>query len=85
MPVLPDTGLVPVEPGYEHVGYGEYPLYHYLYIACLANGSTRGAMFVTHVTSDRGQRQVERAGFLPARQTVRQIYLTRRPLGAPAN
>ena len=85
VPVLPDTGLVPIEPGYEQIGYGEYPLYHYLYIACLANGSIRGSMFVTHLTSDRGQRHVERAGFLPARQSVRQIYLTRHPLGSKTN
>ncbi len=85
VPVLPDTGLVPVAPGYEQIGYGEYPLYHYLYVACLATGSIRGSMFVTHLTSDRGQRHVERAGFLPARQPVRQIYLTRHPLGAKTN
>lgn len=85
VPVLPDTGLVPVEPGYEQIGYGEYPLYHYLYVACLANGSIRGSMFVTHLTSDRGQRHVERAGYLPARQSIRQIYLTRHPLGGKSN
>jgi ABC-type phosphate transport system substrate-binding protein len=85
VPVLPDTGLVPVEPGYEQIGYGEYPLYHYLYVACLANGSIRGSMFVTHLTSDRGQRHVERAGYLPARQSIRQIYLTRHPLGSKSN
>ena len=80
--VLPDSGSVAFEPGYEQIGYGEYPLYHYLYAACLSNGSVRAAMFVTHLTSDRGQRQVERAGVLPARQTVRQIYLTRKPVGS---
>jgi len=79
--VLPDTGSVAFEPGYEQIGYGEYPLYHYLYAACLSNGSIRAAMFVSHLTSDRGQRQVERAGVLPARQTMRQIYLTRKPVG----
>jgi ABC-type phosphate transport system substrate-binding protein len=66
-------------PEYTKIGYGEYPLFHYLYAACLANGSVRGAMFVTHLTSDRGQRQVERAGFLPARHTARAIVLTRQP------
>ena len=71
-----------VRPGYEKIGYGEYPLFHYLYAACLANGSVRGAMFVTYLTSDRGQRQVERAGFLPARQTSRRIVITRHPLGS---
>lgn len=85
VPVLPDTGLVPVEPGYAQIGYGEYPLYHYLYVACLAHGSIRASMFVTHLTSDRGQRHVERAGFLPARQVMRPVYLTRNPLGAKSN
>ncbi len=81
--IIPDTGAASVEPGYEQIGYGEYPLYHYLYVACLANQSVRAAMFVTHLTSDRGQRQVERSGVLPARQTTRQIYLTRHPVGSP--
>ncbi len=85
VPVLPDTGLVPVAPGYEQIGYGEYPLYHYLYVACLANGSVRGSMFVTYLTSNRGQRHVERAGYLPARQAIREIYLTRHPVGAKSN
>jgi len=80
--ILPDTGSVSVAPGYEQIGYGEYPLYHYLYVACLANGSVRAAMFVTHLTSDRGQRQIERAGVLPARRTLREIYLTRHPVGS---
>jgi ABC-type phosphate transport system substrate-binding protein len=79
--IIPDSGGPAVEPGYEQIGYGEYPLYHYLYAACLANGSVRAAMFVTHLTSDRGQRQVERSGVLPARQTLREIYLTRKPVG----
>ena len=85
VPVYPDTGLVPVAPDYERIGYGEYPLYHYLYVACLAHGSVRASMFVTHLTSDRGQRHVERAGYLPARQVMRQIYISRRPLGAKTN
>jgi ABC-type phosphate transport system substrate-binding protein len=80
--IRPDGGKVAVRPEYEHIGYGEYPLYHYLYAACLANGSLRGAMFVTHLTSDRGQRQVERAGFLPERQTSRTIYISKRPPGS---
>jgi len=81
--ILPDTGSVAVGPEYERIGYGEYPLHHYLYAACLANGSVRAAMFVTHLTSDRGQRQIERTGVLPARQTVWPIVLTRRPVGSP--
>jgi ABC-type phosphate transport system substrate-binding protein len=81
--ILSDTGSVAVGPEYERVGYGEYPLHHYLYAACLANGGVRAAMFVTHLTSDRGQRQIERTGVLPARQTVWPIVLTRRPVGSP--
>jgi ABC-type phosphate transport system substrate-binding protein len=80
--VRPDAAAVAVKPGYEQVGYGEYPLYHYLYVGCLKDGSVRGAMFVTFLNGDRGQRQVERAGFLPARQTWRPISLTRHPLGS---
>jgi ABC-type phosphate transport system substrate-binding protein len=76
-----DAGSAAVEPRYERIGYGEYPLFHYLYVACLANGSVRAAMFVTQLTSDRGQRQIERAGVLPARQTARPIILTRHPVG----
>lgn len=76
-----DKGGPAAMPEYERIGYGDYPLFHYLYAACLANGSVRGAMFVTHLTSDRGQRQIEHAGFLPARQTSRAIVITRHPLG----
>lgn len=76
-----DKGGAAAMPEYERIGYGDYPLYHYLYAACLANGSVRGAMFVTHLTSDRGQRQIERAGFLPARQTARSIVITTHPPG----
>ena len=79
--VRADDKTAAVPPEYSRIGYGDYPLFHYLYAACLANGSVRGAMFVTHLTSDRGQRQVERAGLLPARQTARAIVITRHPLG----
>jgi ABC-type phosphate transport system substrate-binding protein len=79
--VRADGKPVAALPEYTKIGYGEYPLFHYLYAACLANGSVRGAMFVTYLTSDRGQRKVERAGFLPARQTARAIVISRQPLG----
>jgi ABC-type phosphate transport system substrate-binding protein len=79
--IRPDKGGAAAMPEYERIGYSDYPLYHYLYAACLANGSVRGAMFVTHLTSDRGQRQIERAGFLPARQTARSIVITTHPPG----
>ena len=77
-----DAASAAVEPAYEKIGYGKYPLFHYLYVACLANGSVRAAMFVTQLTSDRGQRQIEKAGALPARQTARPIVLTRKPVGS---
>ena len=79
--VRADKGAAAAMPEFEAIAYGSYPLYHYLYAASLANGSVRGAMFVTHLTSDRGQRQIERAGFLPARQTARAIVITDHPLG----
>jgi phosphate transport system substrate-binding protein len=82
--VTPDGGKAAVPPDYERIGYGEYPLFHYLYVACLPNGSLRGAMFVAHLTSDRGQRQIERAGFLPARIPLREIHLTRDPIPSPS-
>jgi len=60
---------------------GDYPLYHYLYAACRENGSAQGAMFLTYLTSNRGQRHVEKAGFLPTREIQRQVVVTRTPIG----
>ena len=68
-------------PTYEEIGYGEYPLLHRLYIACRSDGGPAGTMFVTHVTSARGQRQIERDGFLPAFRPLREVYLTTDPVG----
>ncbi len=79
--VRPDAGRPAATPGYEEIAYGEYPFIHHLIAACRAGGSIEGAMFVTYLTSDRGQRQIERAGILPARQTLREIVLTRGPIG----
>lgn len=70
----------PASPTDDAVAYGDYPLYHYLYVACRPHDSIRGTMFVTHLTGDRGQRQVERAGYLPARHPMREIVLTTHPL-----
>jgi ABC-type phosphate transport system substrate-binding protein len=77
--VAPDAP--PVAATDMEVAAGSYPLYHYLYVACQADGSLQGSKFVTHVTSDRGQRQIARAGFVPSRLVLRQIYLTRHPVG----
>jgi hypothetical protein len=77
----PAAGRRAAAPGYEEIAYGEYPLIHHLIAACRAGGSIEGSMFVTYLTSDRGQRQIERAGVLPARHTLREIVLTRGPIG----
>jgi len=60
---------------------GDYPLYHYLYAACRKNGTAQGAMFLTYLTSNRGQRHVEKAGYLPTREILRPIVVTRTPVG----
>lgn len=67
-------------PTYENVARGTYPLHHVLLVACRATGGRQGGLFVTHLASDRGLRQVERAGVIPARQVSREIHLTRDPL-----
>ena len=66
---------------YENTASGDYPLYATLYVACRTNGGIQGAKFVTHLASGRGQRQVERAGCIPARQVLREIILTNEALG----
>lgn len=67
-------------PTYENLATGDYPLHHFLYVACRPDGGIQGGKFVTHLGSARGLRQVERAGVLPARQVLREIYLSRDPL-----
>jgi ABC-type phosphate transport system substrate-binding protein len=79
MRAAPDSEAV--APIYENLAKGAYPLHHVLYVACRGNGGIEGAKFVTHLGSARGLRQVERAGVLPARQVLREIYLTRDPIG----
>ncbi|MGD9546468.1 MAG: PstS family phosphate ABC transporter substrate-binding protein [Candidatus Krumholzibacteriia bacterium] len=68
-------------PAYETVATGTYPLHHLLYAACLDTGGRQGGRFVTHLASARGLRQVERAGVVPARQILREIHLSRDPVG----
>jgi len=72
----------PIWPGAAEIAAGAYPLWHYLYVGCRPRGGVQGTKFVTHLTSPRGQRQVERTPFLPARQVPREIHLNRRPPGA---
>ncbi|MBE0566124.1 MAG: hypothetical protein IH621_09220, partial [Krumholzibacteria bacterium] len=71
----------PAAPTREAVASGDYPLHHLLLAACVGTGDFEGAKFITHLASGRGQRQVERAGALPARQVAREVYLTRQPVG----
>jgi ABC-type phosphate transport system substrate-binding protein len=73
-----DTAAAPT---FTNLVTGAYPLYHWLYVACRARGGIQGTKFVTHLASARGQRQVEHAGVVPARQVAREIVLTREPLG----
>jgi phosphate transport system substrate-binding protein len=80
--LLPSDGSAPLRPTDADVAGGAYPFIHYLYAACLPGGRAFGAMFLTQLTSDRGQRQIERAGFLPARRAARQIFLTTHPVGS---
>ncbi len=77
----PADGSKPVFPDLEALASGNYPLWHYLYVCCRGHGSGEGSMFVTWVTGDRGQRRIERAGFLPARRVLLEIHLTRQPVG----
>lgn len=72
-------GARPAAPTYENLATGDYPLHHFLYVACRPGGDIQGGKFVTHLASARGLRQVERAGVLPARQVLREIYLSREP------
>lgn len=74
------TGL-PVAPTYENIGNARYPLFHYLYAVSRPGGGLEGSMFITHLTSSRGQRQIERFGYLPARQALRPIVLSTHPIG----
>jgi ABC-type phosphate transport system substrate-binding protein len=71
----------PVDPTYENIGNARYPLFHYLYAVSRPGGGLEGSMFITHLTSSRGQRQIERFGFLPARQALRPVVLSSHPVG----
>jgi ABC-type phosphate transport system substrate-binding protein len=75
------AGDTAAAPTFTNLVTGAYPLYHWLYIVSRTRGGIQGTKFVTHLVSPRGQRQVERAGVVPARQMAREIILTREPLG----
>lgn len=80
VPIARSAGEPAALPTVENVGYGRYPLYQHLYVATLSEGEIQGSMFVTQLTSDRGQRRVERAGFIPARLFLREVVLSRDPV-----
>lgn len=82
VPLRAGPGQPAVPPGREEIAAGTYPLWHYLYVGCRPGGGAQGAKFVTHLTSPRGQRQIERTEYLPARQVPREILLNRGSPGA---
>jgi len=82
--IVPVRGLAEDQgalPSYESVATGTYPLYVSLFVACRADGNIPGGKFVTHLSSGRGQRQIERAGCIPAKQVPHEVFLTNRALG----
>jgi ABC-type phosphate transport system substrate-binding protein len=83
--VAPDSeGAAAARPTHEAIAAGSYPLWHHLHVACRPGGGIEGDKFVTHLTSARGQRQVERSGYLPSRQVPREVILsTTPPEGGP--
>ncbi|HOX24536.1 MAG TPA: substrate-binding domain-containing protein [Candidatus Krumholzibacteria bacterium] len=81
-PVRAESGDPAARPTYTNLVTGAYPLHHWLYVACRGRGGIEGAKFVNHLASARGQRQVRRAGAVPAQQTAREIVITRDPPGS---
>lgn len=75
-----DASASPAGPEQGEVATGEYPLYHYLYVACRPQGGAVASGFVSFLYSGRGQRLVEREGYLPAREVPREIQLTSKPV-----
>lgn len=81
MSVAAHADSAPAAPTLENLAAGRYPLRHRLYAACRATGGIEAAKFLTHLAGGRGQRQVERAGYLPDSRVLRDIVLTRHPVG----
>lgn len=71
-----------VLPTHANVGHGRYPLRHSLFVACRGRARGDASKFVTFASGARGQRILDRAGFLPARHFLREILLDERPIGA---
>jgi ABC-type phosphate transport system substrate-binding protein len=81
VPLVGGPGGEKTDPTYENVASGAYPLFVSLFVACRTNGGIQGGKFLTHLASGRGQRQIERAGCIPAKQVLREIYLSTEALG----
>jgi phosphate transport system substrate-binding protein len=79
LPVYRDGASAAATPDEGSVAAGEYPLYHYLYVSCRPDGGPIASGFVSFLFSGRGQRLVEREGFLPAREVPREIQLSQKP------
>jgi ABC-type phosphate transport system substrate-binding protein len=82
--VVAAEGKLPMSPNATNIASGDYPLHHFLYVACRGAGSLEGGKFLTHLATARGLRQVERGGVIPARMMARTIQLTRDPIGSGA-
>ncbi|HEX7879895.1 MAG TPA: substrate-binding domain-containing protein [Candidatus Eisenbacteria bacterium] len=82
---VPITGggpqSLPVGPTYETIGTGTYPLIHSLHVVARPGGGAAATMLLTYLVGDDGQRQIERAGFLPARRALRTVVLSTDPIG----
>jgi ABC-type phosphate transport system substrate-binding protein len=79
--LIVDGESAPAAPTTENLAAGRYPLRHRLYAACRATGGIEAGKFLTHLAGGRAQRQVERAGYLPDSRVLRDIVLTRHPVG----
>lgn len=68
-------------PFLEEIADGSYPLHHYLYAGLREGGDVQARKFITYLTSDSGQRGIERAGFLPQRRVLREVHLSKKAIG----
>jgi phosphate transport system substrate-binding protein len=80
LPVVGQRTVPAAQPNQAAVAVGEYPLFHYLYVACRPDCGPTASGFVSFMHSGRGQRLIEREGFLPAREVPREIQLSSQPV-----
>ena len=79
LPIVPTSDAPPVAADNVTLASASYPLWFHLVLAGRADGDLQGSLFITHLTSDRGQRQIEQTPYLPARKVGRGIVVTRGP------